>query len=153
MITRRVKTSSLMALLFLLASGCAVTSTYRIPLAEVEHPKREDIQGVTTISGVEVEFDTVWIGSSQPRATVTDGVIHSVVDDLPFRMRLEDVSELWVKRTDSEKAVLTVVVAAGVVALAVYALRNSGGGYMKGGWLGATVEGDTASIPPRNRPR
>lgn len=98
MFYRAVSVVLLLALLPHLTS-CSVRKTARVPVDEVEPPVTEEIAGVTTRTAREVEFDRA--RRSRPRATIRNDTIYSTVDGQPFAIAMDDVSHVWLRRTDT----------------------------------------------------
>jgi len=109
---------SLVLLLVLLPhfTGCAVHATQRVPPTEVEYPIHEEISGITTLDGQEIEFDPPYRGML--RATINNDTIFSAVDGRPFRMALNEVSHVWLRRADTAGSIIaSFFVTVGVIAL------------------------------------
>ena len=97
-----------------LSSGC--TSVHRVPAAEAAPPTQENIAGVTTLAGRDIEFDSA--------AVVTRDTVYARVQNQPLRLPADSVQRWWLRRTDAGKTVFAIVgVAAGVIVVAglVYA--------------------------------
>ena len=97
----------------LLVTGC--TSNRAVPTADLKPPGTryykdgEEVRGVITESGDEVQFDA-------PVRPVAD-TLHANVEGQPYTIALADVDQIIVKRTDTgETIALTIGVLAGIAA-------------------------------------
>jgi hypothetical protein len=114
-------------------SGCTVHSTQRVPPAETQLPGRakpgtavtgEDIVGVTTRDGKDVEFN------DRTRPYVASDTLYAETKaGQPFKIALPDVERVWLQRTDLGLSALATIGAAavvvGVVGLIALATKES----------------------------
>lgn len=93
----------------LLATGC--TSTRSVPRVDAEPPTVDRVEGVTTLDGLTVKFDS--------RGLVRADTVEGRVEGQPVRIPVDSVQRWWLRRTDPGKTVLAVLgVAAGVTLVA-----------------------------------
>lgn len=95
-------------------TGCTVHRTDRVGPTDLERPIADEIVGVTTADGEEVEFDREYA------ATVANDSIYAVVDGERRVIPMGQVSHVWLKRTDAgASAAVTVLLVLGIAAVVV----------------------------------
>ncbi len=100
-------------------TACAIRKSQAVDPAELKQPITEQIVTLTTVAGEEVNFP---LGT---QAEVRNDTIYALLDHSPYKIALEDVQRVWVKRTDpvlSALATIGVVVAVGAAILIVLAI-------------------------------
>jgi hypothetical protein len=99
----------LLPLTLCFSTGC--TSVKGVPAVEAEPPTEDNIAGVITLAGRDIEFDSSGI--------IRDDTVHATVKKQPMAIPVDSVQRWWLRRTDVGKSVLAVIgVAAGVVLVA-----------------------------------
>lgn len=97
---KRVVSTVLAVSLVPYVTGCS--SVKAVDLTDVEHPRREWIFGVVTVTGEQVDFD-------EPSNDIRNDTIYATVDQGPYAVSMDQVQQLRLYRTDSLGTVLTVV--------------------------------------------
>ncbi len=99
----------------LVFTGCKVRKVQRLTPAEVPHPEKEQIVGVTTAKGEDVRFDP-------PGASVTADTLSATVNKSAYQIPLGQVQRFWVMRQEvSQARTIGLVAAVAVGTLAVVA--------------------------------
>lgn len=126
---RRVVSLILLLVLLPHFTACTVHKTTQVPPREVDYPIQEEINGITTLEGQEIEFDRPHAGMQ--RATIKNDTIFAAVDGRPFRMPLDHVSHLWLQRKDTAGSIVAsffvtigIIAVVGLVAAVIVALTK-----------------------------
>ena len=104
----------LLCVLLFLTGGCVSMQTVKLGPEDVPDPAEEEIVGVTTVDGHELEYDP-------PGGTVRDQFITGTVAGNVRVTAIEDVQLFWVRRNEIDvgMTILAGVGVAGLVAVAV----------------------------------
>jgi hypothetical protein len=99
-------------------TGC-ITSVKAVNLTDVERPGSEDIHGVITLAGEQVDFD-------RPSTEVHNDTIYAAVDQNACAIALDEVQQLRLKRPDAGRTALGIAFVAIVIAATVAIVGSSG---------------------------
>ena len=100
----------LLCVLLFLTGGCVSMHTVKLGPEDVPDPEKEEIVGITTVDGHELEYDP-------PGGTVRDQFITGVVAGNVRVTAIKDVQLFWVRREEIDVG-MTVLAGVGIAGLA-----------------------------------
>ena len=104
----KISIAVLLSIVLAVQTGCyGPIKVHRIGTAQIAHPEKEQIVGVTTLKGEDVVFD--------PRTGYAkDRVVRAQVQNAAWQMPLSEIQTIWVERRGLKK-VATIGLTAGLV--------------------------------------